>query len=110
VTDLTDGETGRVCTQATNGDHGESTGAAENDVYARQHVCPTGPIEQPRILGWWDTVARRTVEAMNETITATAETSFAAARPAQRRLPLNARHALLTAHIVLAVAFAGRCC
>lgn len=66
-----------------------------------------GPIEQPTILGWCDTVTDRTVEAMNQIITANAEESFAAPRPARRRLPLNARHALLTAHIVMAVALLG---
>jgi Predicted integral membrane protein (DUF2269) len=39
--------------------------------------------------------------------TTTAHESFASTRPARRRLPLNARHAILTAHILIAVGLLG---
>jgi hypothetical protein len=42
---------------------------------------------------------------MNETITA--EEQVASVRPVRRRLPRNAHHAILTAHIVLAVGLLG---
>ena len=45
---------------------------------------------------------------MNETITADASVASAGpTRPVRRRLRLNARHAILTAHIVLAVGLLG---
>ncbi len=58
----------------------------------------------PRILGWRGRVTCRTVEeplAPSRSLmleTTTVEPSVAPARPARRRLPLNARHAILTAH------------
>jgi hypothetical protein len=41
------------------------------------------------------------------TETTTADESLVATRSARRRLPLNARHAILTAHIVIAVGLLG---